>query len=116
VQARYELAPELCHNEVESFKQASFNPPSLKVAVVMLRSEVESRLETTLLEVLKETLEKSGLDALYEVWGEGDTLESILTSVYFIDYLTYYLAILRGVDPSPVASIEAFKGMLKEKM
>jgi glucose/mannose-6-phosphate isomerase len=116
VQARYEVVPELCHNEIESFRHASFNHPSLKVAVVMMRNEVESRLETTLLDVLKEALEKAGIDSLYEVWGEGGTLESILTSVYFIDYLTYYLAILKGVDPSPVTSIEAFKEMLREKM
>lgn len=115
IQAKYEIAPELCHNEIESFRHASLNPHSMKIAILMLRSEIERKMENIMLEALKETLDKSGIKELYEIWGEGNVLESILTSVYLIDYLTYYLAILRGVDPTPVKSIEAFKMTLKKR-
>jgi glucose/mannose-6-phosphate isomerase len=81
----------------------------------MLRSEIEGKVEKVTLDALKEILGKSGIKELYEIWGEGGILENILTSIYLIDYLTYYLAIIRGVDPTPVKSIESFKALLKKR-
>ncbi|MEM2964159.1 MAG: bifunctional phosphoglucose/phosphomannose isomerase [Candidatus Bathyarchaeia archaeon] len=117
VQARYELIPELCHNEVESFrpttgKLASDSP----FAYFLMRSEAESGVESAVFEVIKEKLNRMGVKDVHEIWGVGGLLESLLTSIYTVDYLTCYLAILRGVDPTPVESIEEFKVSFKERL
>jgi glucose/mannose-6-phosphate isomerase len=41
---------------------------------------------------------------------EGKTpLENIWTALHFGDYMAYYLAMSYGIDPTPIAPIEAFK-------
>jgi len=39
-------------------------------------------------------------------------LENVLHGVALGDMASYYLAIIRGVDPAPVASITEFKGRI----
>jgi glucose/mannose-6-phosphate isomerase len=118
VQARYELIPELCHNEVESFKPTGLTQTSMdsESAYLLMRSKVESEVESTAFETLKETLKRMGIKDVYEIWGVGGVLESILTTIYTVDYLTYYMAILREVDPTPVEIIEAFKASFKKRL
>ena len=117
VQARYELIPELCHNEVESFKPTTGTLASDSTfAYLLMRSEAESEFESAAFDVLKEKLNRAGVKDVHEIWGVGGLLESLLTSIYTVDYLTYYLAILRGVDPTPVESIEEFKSSFKERL
>jgi len=41
-------------------------------------------------------------------------LAQIMSSVLFGDYVSYYLALLNGVDPSPVAAIDYLKRRLAE--
>ncbi|HXG37009.1 MAG TPA: SIS domain-containing protein, partial [Dehalococcoidia bacterium] len=42
----------------------------------------------------------------------GNTLAQMLTLTLFGDYVSYYLAILNGIDPTPVEPIE----MLKQRL
>jgi glucose/mannose-6-phosphate isomerase len=45
---------------------------------------------------------------------EGDAgLGEMLWAIHFGDYVSYYLAMLNGVDPTPVAAIDSLKGALK---
>jgi hypothetical protein len=39
-------------------------------------------------------------------------LEEILMGYYFIDHVTYYLALAYNIDPEPVAMVEEFKGLM----
>jgi glucose/mannose-6-phosphate isomerase len=112
------LIPELCHNEVESFKPTGLTQTSMdsESAYLLMRSKVESEVESTAFETLKETLKRMGIKDVYEIWGVGGVLESILTTIYTVDYLTYYMAILREVDPTPVEIIEAFKASFKKRL
>jgi glucose/mannose-6-phosphate isomerase len=48
-----------------------------------------------------------------EVWSEGDgLLARTLSLVQLGDWTSYYLALLRGVDPWPVDIIERMKARL----
>ena len=46
--------------------------------------------------------------------GRGPRLARIAGHVMFGDYLSLYLALARGVDPTPVASIDDFKRRMAE--
>jgi glucose/mannose-6-phosphate isomerase len=47
------------------------------------------------------------------VAAEGKSaLAQALTTVLFGDYVSYYLALLNGVDPTPTANIDALKAWL----
>ena len=41
-------------------------------------------------------------------------LAQVLTAIYLGDFVSYYLALLNGVEPSPVAPIEKLKGKLAD--
>jgi len=48
-----------------------------------------------------------------DVKGESP-LAQIMSAVLFGDYVSYYLALLNGIDPSPVAAIDYLKRRLAE--
>ena len=49
-----------------------------------------------------------------EARGDGD-LARVLTAIYFGDWVSYYLAMLNGVRPSPVTSIQHLKRWLADE-
>jgi glucose/mannose-6-phosphate isomerase len=52
-------------------------------------------------------------DNIIEVWSRGETLlERFLSLIYIGDFVSFYLAIKRGVDPTPVKSISGLKEFL----
>jgi glucose/mannose-6-phosphate isomerase len=47
---------------------------------------------------------------------EGESeLAQVLSQIYFGDYVSYYLALLNEVDPTPVTLIEEFKRELSKR-
>ncbi|MGC8848971.1 MAG: bifunctional phosphoglucose/phosphomannose isomerase [Candidatus Bathyarchaeia archaeon] len=111
MEARFDLIPELCHNEVEAWKGLRGVDGR---AVVLVRDPFESEVEKKIIEALRQLLHELGVTSIYEVNGEGSSiLEAIWTAIYLLDYTSYYLAILRGVDPEPVKGIARFKEILK---
>jgi hypothetical protein len=36
-------------------------------------------------------------------------LATVLGTIYFCDYVSFYLAILRGIDPTPITTIQTLK-------
>jgi glucose/mannose-6-phosphate isomerase len=52
---------------------------------------------------------KQVLEVVAEGGEERDYLARMLYSMYLGDYVSIYISILRGIDPSPVSAIEAFK-------
>ncbi|MEM2123462.1 MAG: bifunctional phosphoglucose/phosphomannose isomerase [Candidatus Bathyarchaeia archaeon] len=111
VEARFDLIPELCHNEVEAWE--ALNGLTGR-AVVLVRDPFEDDVEKEIIEALRRLLHEFGVQALYEVYGEGSSiLEALWTSIYLLDYVSYYLAVLRGVDPEAIKGIVRFKEILK---
>ena len=63
--------------------------------------------------ILKELFDDQNV-AYESIPAQGDTvLEQKLSSVIFGDYVSYYLAILNKVDPTPVETIQWAKKKLK---
>lgn len=113
MESRFDLIPELCHNEVEAWERRRGLDSR---AVVLIRDPFEDNVEKRLIEALKKLLEELGITCLQEVNGEGaSTLEAIWTAIYLLDYTSYYLAILQGVDPESIQGISRFKQILTEE-
>ncbi len=106
VPAKVELLPELCHNEIVALR--SLPGP---VSFLLLRGEEDRRAEVRV-DFLKELLRGR---VVVELRGEGrGRLSRLLTLVYLGDFLSFYLAVRRGVDPTPVPEIEELKRRLSQ--
>ena len=108
--AFFETLPELNHNAVVGYEY----PREIvnRAFVILLRSS--SLHERTLLryQITTEILTRSGIS--YQVIdAEGDKpLSQMMNLVMLGDYVSYYLAILYGIDPSPVKVIDYLKAKL----
>ncbi len=108
------VIPEMNHNEVVGWK--GINQPTERLSVILIRgpgepTEIKARIEVTK-EVIAQTTNR-----IYEVWAEGDArMARMLSAVYQGDYASLYLAVLNGVDPTPVKIIDWLKRELDVRL
>ena len=102
--------PELDHNELMGWTSL----PSLSaqtLAVFLNDEELDPRLMLRA-ELTAAVLTERGV-AVEHVWAHGRSrLARLFSLVQLGDYASFYLALLYGVDPTPVAAIEDFKARL----
>jgi glucose/mannose-6-phosphate isomerase len=102
--------PELNHNEIVGWEKAEENAKCFSVIIIRDKNEpeeVKHRIEAT-----KELLNNK-VAGNYEVWSRGTgKLAKMLSTTLIGDFTSVYLALLRGVDPTPVETIS----LLKKKM
>ena len=103
--ARVELFPELCHNEIVGLGSARGDH-----SFIFLRDPRESPQMKKRIEFTRGLLRGKEIVEM-RARGEGK-LAHILSLVYLGDFVSYYLAILRGVDPTPVHEIDRLKAIL----
>jgi len=102
--AMFNLFPEGCHNEFEAWRK---DRPEF--SFTFLRPD-ESDDERARIEEAKKILAETGITKVYEVSGVGKTRASeLLSIVYFTDYVTFYLSVLRKVDPTPWERVQELK-------
>jgi glucose/mannose-6-phosphate isomerase len=110
--AKWEVFPELDHNEIVGWEGRGEQCRWFSVIFIRDRAEpveIETRIETT-----KGIMDRSGLITFdLEVQGECK-LAKMLSTVVIGDFLSVYLAVLRGADPTPVLTINYLKDTLKE--
>ncbi len=102
--------PEMNHNELVGWEQ---NEHILnKIVVVYLQDKSDIDRIMLRMSITEEIFEKHA-DSLIVLDGEGDTkLERIFDLIYLGDWVSYHLAILQKIDPTPVNVI----GYLKDKL
>jgi glucose/mannose-6-phosphate isomerase len=106
------VVPELNHNEIVGWERASALPKP--VAVLLLRDTEDSAATRARLTLTGEYAARQGA-AVHELDATGEGRIARLASlVQFGDYLSLYLALVSGVDPTPIASIDEFKRRLAE--
>lgn len=104
--AWYNLMPEFNHNE---FMGWTSHPVEKPFAVIDLVSDFDHERIKRRFEVSDRLLSGMRPHAT-TVEAKGETaLEQMLHLVLFGDFVTIYMGILNGVDPSPVGLIEKFK-------
>ena len=106
----YEVFPELNHNAVVGYQF----PKELasKIVVVLLQSSLLPQRIQLRYQVTCQLLEQAGVS--YQVVnGNGvSPLSQIMSLILFGDYVSYYLAMLHQIDPSPVKAINFLKEQL----
>lgn len=98
--------PEMGHNQIvgwlESSSVLNFLPIFLRWS---FQDPVISKVQDTIIAMFAE---KELKPLIVDITG-NDAMDCILKGVALGDFISYYLAILKGIDPSPVNSIEELK-------
>ena len=111
VPAKWEVFPELDHNEVVGWEKA--DALAKHFSTVFLRDKNEPAEVRSRIEITKTLMPRASKQ--FEVWSQGNsTLAKMLSTILVGDFTSVYLAILRGVDPTPVQTIVTLKKKLGE--
>ncbi len=105
-----EVLPELNHNSVVGFGI----PQAVRerAVVLMLRSSLDHPRVQVRWEVTRELLLREGVVA-ETLQGRGESrLAHMFSLIHFGDYVSFYLGLLNGVDPTPVETIAFLKQRL----
>jgi glucose/mannose-6-phosphate isomerase len=108
----YERLPELNHNAVVGYQF----PEKLaeKVIVIVLTSSLDHPRNKVRSRVTQEILTKQGVGCeVVSARGESP-LAQMLSAIHFGDYVSFYLAMLYEVDPTPVRVINYLKERLAQ--
>jgi glucose/mannose-6-phosphate isomerase len=110
--AFWEELPELNHNAVVAYEMAE--EVQDWATVVLLRSELDAPRIKARWDITQDLLHKAGMP-VETVWGRGEgRLAQMFSLIHLGDYVSYYLALLKGVDPTPVSQIDYLKARLSE--
>jgi glucose/mannose-6-phosphate isomerase len=110
--AKWEFFPELDHNEIVGWEQAK--QFAKYFSAIFIRDAEEPTEIRTRIEVTKELM-KYQLKKLFDVYSLGESHLAKMASVICTgDFTSVYLAILRGIDPTPVKTITLLKQKLEQ--
>jgi glucose/mannose-6-phosphate isomerase len=103
--------PEMNHNEIigwESYQEKVFHSKIINIIDDSYHPQIQKRFE-----ILKDIFSKSGVETLKLKSNEKSFNVRLLDLIYIGDWITFYLAILRGFDPSEIDNIYLLKDRLK---
>jgi glucose/mannose-6-phosphate isomerase len=97
---------EACHNGIVAWEQPSIIQP------ILLRGCDDYVKTQERFEIIKEFFTKNNIEYKEINSVSGNILTKLVTLNYLLDYASIYRAILSGVDPSPVYSIDFVKSKI----
>lgn len=112
--AYFNILPELNHNEIVGFEV----PPALlkQMVVVILCDEHDHPRVKKRIEISRRMIEDR-VAAVLEINAQGESFLARLYSLaYAGDWVSYYLALAYGLDPTPVTAIDYLKGELAKEV
>jgi glucose/mannose-6-phosphate isomerase len=113
MRAMCDQLPELNHNEVEAWEMVDFKEA---LHIILIDTRFKNQYIAESMRELVSKIEEEGV-GITIVKPDGRTmLEEMLTAILFGDWVSYYLAVLRRVDPTPVPLISEFKKRREEKV
>ena len=106
----FDVMSELNHNAVVGFP----HPPIAREALVvlLLRSQRDNARHRIRFDVTRELLDRAQIPHRTLEFPGSSALSEVLQMVLFTDYVSFYVALLNGADPSPVQSIDYLKDRL----
>lgn len=102
--------PELCHNTVVG---VDFSVPE-KLSVLQLESKYAFSRNTARKKIVEKVFATKDIPAIPLSVSSRSLLAEQLLMIHFGDWLSFYLAGVYGVDPSPVEAINVLKEELKK--
>lgn len=113
VLAHSAVVPEHNHNEIVGWQVG--NTATRAISVLVLRDGEDTAEATARLDLAAEYAARQGA-AVHEIRTRGGSrLARLASLVQFGDLLSLYLALLGGVDPTDITSIDEFKRRLAER-
>lgn len=112
VLAFYNVFPELNHNEIVGWEQL----PELlnQFQILYLRDNKDFSRNQARMKITKGILEKV-TNSIIELKTDGQSkLARLFSLIYLGDMVSYYLAMLTNVDPTPIEKIQQLKDALRE--
>ena len=108
----FDVMSELNHNAVVGFP----NPAGARdlLTVLLLRSDRDNPRHKIRFDVTKDLLDRAGIPSVTLKFSGQNMLSEVLQMTMFTDYVTFYLALLNGADPSEVRSIDHLKDRLSK--
>lgn len=115
VPAKCEVFPELDHNEIVGWEGSE--EITKKFSVILLRDEEESLEMKVRISLTRDLILEKKARKVFELYGRGKSkLAKMLSALYFGDHVSFYLAILNGVDPMPVKTISRLKSEAEKRV
>jgi glucose/mannose-6-phosphate isomerase len=110
IPAKWESFPELDHNEIVGWE--AVKELAKYFSVILIRDDDEPETMRQRIQATKDLMRKESVK-VFEIHGIGKSMLAKMSSVICTgDFTSVYLAIMRGIDPTPVKTIV----LLKEKM
>ena len=118
VWAFYESIPELLHNSVEAFSttgavEGSRVEGSDKMALLLLPAAASAELGHRY-QIVEELLAQQGIPHRRISGPAGPSLVQLLSMVLLGDYVSYYLALIRSIDPSGTPLLDLGKQLASQ--
>jgi glucose/mannose-6-phosphate isomerase len=106
----YDVMSELNHNAVVGFP----NPQIAReaITVLLLRSDRDNPRHKIRFDVTREQLDRASIRHKSLQFGGTNLLSEVLQMTLFTDYVSFYVALLNGADPSPNTAIDYLKDRL----
>jgi glucose/mannose-6-phosphate isomerase len=104
--------PEMNHNEIEGW---NFYPNLVEnTTIIWLKDQDDHPRITKRIETSKELLRDKSSSQI-TIWEEGrNRIERLLKLIHMTDWVSYYLALLNKVNPTPVDQIQRLKRKMAE--
>jgi glucose/mannose-6-phosphate isomerase len=103
--------PEMNHNEIigwESYQEKIFHAKIINILDVTYHPQIQKRFD-----ILKDIFSKSGVETFTLKSNEDSYKVRLLDLIYLGDWISYYVGVLRGYDPSEIDNIYTLKDRLK---
>ena len=97
---------EACHNGIVSWEKLS------NVQPILLRGHDDYIKTKERWNILQEYFKENNIDYREVFSVKGSILSKLIHLIYLLDYSTIYLAVLSGIDPSPIRSIDFVKNKI----
>jgi len=110
--AFFELFPELNHNAISGYEFPS--QVKKRLFVILLRSSLFHPRNLLRYEVTAKLLSKAGISHEFVEAIGTSALAQVMSLVLFGDYVSFYLAVLNKIDPTPVDSVDFVKKYLSQ--
>ena len=109
----HHVFPELDHNEIVGWEKLEQITENFRV--IMLRDKGDHQRVGIRMDITKAIIGNvpAGID---EIWSQGKSpLARMFSLICLGDFVSFYLALLNGVDPTPVERIQILKSRLAER-
>ena len=100
------------HNEIigwESFHEKKFFAKIINIVDSSYHPQIQKRFA-----ILSDLFSQSGAEVLSLESNEDELKVRIMDMIYLVDWISYYLGILRGYDPSEIDNIHTLKKRLQD--